>query len=213
MSRLRRELQELELIAEEQDRPADRAKVMDALAERTESHDSIRQILRDATLEASRAAVSGRDREEGTRAELLGGAGSSGGGGGGGSGGGGGAAGEGGGGGGGDGGDGNGGVKPPGNEADATALANDATAGLRRTRAMMAEELDKGQKTLAAMAESRAALRKTGSEYDGGQRAAMGAGGKLLSKLERQAVTERWGLADIALATSQGSIYYITVPK
>jgi hypothetical protein len=41
------------------------------------------------------------------------------------------------------------------------------------------------------MAESRAALRKTGSEYDGGQRAAMGVGGKLLTKLERQAVTER----------------------
>jgi hypothetical protein len=106
---------------------------MDALAERTESHNSIRQILRDATLEASRAAVSGRDREEGARAELLGGAGSSGGRGGGGGDGGGGGGGSGGQGGRyGGGGSGEGGVKPPENEADATALANDATAGLRR---------------------------------------------------------------------------------
>ena len=53
MSRLRRELQELELIAEEQDRPADRTMVMDALAERTESHDSIRQILNSSSLTPS----------------------------------------------------------------------------------------------------------------------------------------------------------------
>ena len=52
MSRLRRELQELEAIAEEQDRPSDRTLVLEALAERTESHDNIRQMLRDATLEA-----------------------------------------------------------------------------------------------------------------------------------------------------------------
>ena len=52
MSRLRRELQELEAIAEEQDRPSDRALVLEALAERTESHDNIRLMLRDATLEA-----------------------------------------------------------------------------------------------------------------------------------------------------------------
>ena len=56
---------------------------------------------------------------------------------------------------------------------------------------MMAEELEKGQKTLAAMAESRAQLKNTGDEYAGAQRSALGSGGRLLTKLERQAVTER----------------------
>ena len=76
---------------------------------------------------------------------------------------------------------------PPANEASTVSLAQDATAGLRRTRAMMAEELEKGQRTLVAMSESRAQLRKTGDEYGGSQRAAVGAGGKLLTTLERQA--------------------------
>lgn len=176
MSRLRRALTELEAIAEEQDRPSDRAAVLEAVAERTASHDGVRQIVRDATIEAARSA---RDREEDARAALgltdrndaanqpAGGseapsgrgAGSS--------------------------------QPPPADEAGAVAMANDATAGLRRTRAMMAEELEKGRRTLAAMAESRAQLKRTGDEYGGSQRAALGAGGKLLTTLERQAVVER----------------------
>jgi protein transport protein SEC20 len=58
-------------------------------------------------------------------------------------------------------------VKAPTDEAGVVTLANEATAGLRRTRAMMAEELEKGQKTLVAMAESRSQLKKTGDEYGG----------------------------------------------
>mmetsp|Transcript_7942 Transcript_7942/g.19705 ORF Transcript_7942/g.19705 Transcript_7942/m.19705 type:complete len:361 (-) Transcript_7942:82-1164(-) len=160
MSRLRRELQELEAIAEEQPRPADRELTLHALAERAASLDALRQILRDATLAANRVA---HEREDDARAELgLGGASRD-------------------------------GEKatPPANEASTVSLAQDATAGLRRTRAMMAEELEKGQRTLAAMSESRAQLRKTGDEYGGSQRAAVGAGGKLLTTLERQVVTSR----------------------
>ena len=166
MSRLRRELQELEGIAEDQERPSDRAAALDALAERVESHDSIRQIFRDALLRASRADE--RDEAD-ERAELLGDAvdapdGAA--------------------------------VPPPRDEAGALALASEATESLRRSRARMAEELDKGRRTLAAMAQSRAAMKKTGDEYAGNQRAALRGGGKLLARLERQAVTERlvlWG--------------------
>lgn len=166
MSRLRRELQELEAIAEDQERPSDRAATLDALAERVESHDSIRQILRDALLRASRADE--RDEAD-ERAELLGDAA--------------------------DAPDGAA-VPPPRDEAGALALASEATESLRRSRALMAEELDKGHRTLAAMAQSRAAMKRTGDEYAGNQRAALGGGGKLLARLERQAVTERlvlWG--------------------
>ena len=166
MSRLRRELQELEGIAEDQERPSDRAAALDALAERVESHDSIRQIFRDALLRASRADE--RDEAD-ERAELLGDAvdapdGAT--------------------------------VPPPRDEAGALALASEATESLRRSRARMAEELDKGRRTLAAMAQSRAAMKKTGDEYAGNQRAALRGGGKFLARLERQAVTERlvlWG--------------------
>jgi protein transport protein SEC20 len=171
MSKLRRELGELEAIAEEQARPADRIASIEALAERRESHDSIRQILRDATLRAAEAdALRATPTANDERDELLGDA------------------------------PGAGGVgsKPdkPTDEAGVMGLADDATAGLRRARAMMAEELDKGRRTLAAMAESRATMKKTGDEYAGDQASALGIGGRLLKQLEIQAVRERvvlWG--------------------
>ena len=170
MSKLRRELGELEAIAEEQARPADRSASLEALAERRESHDSIRQILRDATLRAAEAdALRATPTANDERDELLG-----------------------------DAPNGDGGSKPdkPTDEAGVMGLADDATAGLRRARAMMAEELDKGRRTLAAMAESRATMKKTGDEYAGDQASALGIGGRLLKQLEIQAVRERvvlWG--------------------
>ena len=180
MARLRRELGELEAIVEEQARPADRSACLEALAERRESHDSIRQILRDATLRAAdaeaNAATSALSAEGDERDELLGDA----------------ANGRG------------GGPDKPTDEAGVVGLADDATAGLRRARAMMAEELEKGRRTLAAMAESRATMKKTGDEYAGDQAAALGVGGRLLKQLEIQAVRERlvlWGgFAAFALA-------------
>ena len=171
MSKLRRELGELEAIAEEQARPADRIASLEALAERRESHDSIRQILRDATLRAAEAdALRATPTANDERDELLGDAPGAGG----------------------------TGSKPdkPTDEAGVMGLADDATAGLRRARAMMAEELDKGRRTLAAMAESRATMKKTGDEYAGDQASALGIGGRLLKQLEIQAVRERvvlWG--------------------
>ena len=75
MARLRRELGELEAIVEEQARPADRSACLEALAERRESHDSIRQILRDATLRAADAeanAATSAPSEGDERDELLG---------------------------------------------------------------------------------------------------------------------------------------------
>lgn len=171
MSKLRRELGELEAIAEEQARPADRIASLEALAERRESHDSIRQILRDATLRAAEAdALRATPTANDERDELLGDAPGAGG----------------------------AGSKPdkPTDEAGVMGLADDATAGLRRARAMMAEELDKGRRTLAAMAESRATMKKTGDEYTGDQASALGIGGRLLKQLEIQAVRERvvlWG--------------------
>ena len=119
MARLRRELGELEAIVEEQARPADRSACLEALAERRESHDSIRQILRDATLRAAdaeaNAATSALSAEGDERDELLGDA----------------ANGRG------------GGPDKPTDEAGVVGLADDATAGLRRARAMMAEELER----------------------------------------------------------------------
>lgn len=171
MARLRRELGELEAIVEEQARPADRSACLEALAERRESHDSIRQILRDATLRAADAeanAATSALSEGDERDELLGDAANRRG----------------------------GGPDKPTDEAGVVGLADDATAGLRRARAMMAEELEKGRRTLAAMAESRATMKKTGDEYAGDQAAALGVGGKLLKQLEIQAVRERlvlWG--------------------
>ena len=172
MARLRRELSELEAIVEEQARPADRSDCLEALAERRESHDSIRQILRDATLRAADAeanAATSAPSEGDERDELLGDAAN---------------------------GRGGGGPDTPTDEAGVVGLADDATAGLRRARATMAEELEKGRRTLAAMAESRATMKKTGDEYAGDQAAALGAGGRLLKQLEIQAVRERlvlWG--------------------
>ena len=64
MSKLRRELRELEGIAEEQDRATDRAAVLDALEQRVASHDGIRRILRDATLEAANRAPEEEEEEE-----------------------------------------------------------------------------------------------------------------------------------------------------
>ena len=53
LERLRREILELEAIAEEQARPSDRAATLDALAERVASRDAVRDILRDAVLRAA----------------------------------------------------------------------------------------------------------------------------------------------------------------
>jgi protein transport protein SEC20 len=58
----------------------------------------------------------------------------------------------------------------------------------------MANELEKGQRTLAAMEESRETMKRTKDEYDGDQRSELSNGGVFLTKLERQAVWERRAL-------------------
>ena len=83
------------------------------------------------------------------------------------------------------------GRRAPASEAAALALAAQSTDSLRRSRALMGEELEKGRRTLAALEESRATMRKTGDEYAGEQRAALAGGGRSLSRLERQAAWER----------------------
>jgi protein transport protein SEC20 len=83
------------------------------------------------------------------------------------------------------------GRRAPASEAAALALAAQSTDSLRRSRALMGEELEKGRRTLAALEESRATMRKTGDEYAGEQRAALAGGGRSLSRLERQAKWER----------------------
>ena len=183
LSRLDRELRELEAIAEEQVRPGDRAAVLGALAERVAARDAVRQMLRELAVRGSGDLPSRGDRE--ARAELLGttesrsmksdGVAP-----------------------------GNGSAPDaaraaverrarvaPASEAAALALAARSTDSLRRSRALMGEELEKGKRTLAAMEESRATMRKTGDEYAGEQRAALAGGGRALSRLERQAVWER----------------------
>ena len=47
----------------------------------------------------------------------------------------------------------------------AMAISSEATEGLRRARQMMATELEKGEKTLAALEESTATMERTGVEY------------------------------------------------
>ena len=183
LSRLDRELRELEAIAEEQVRPGDRAAVLGALAKRVAARDAVRQMLRELAVRGSGDLPSRGDRE--ARAELLGttesrsmksdGVAP-----------------------------GNGSAPDaaraaverrarvaPASEAAALALAARSTDSLRRSRALMGEELEKGKRTLAAMEESRATMRKTGDEYAGEQRAALAGGGRALSRLERQAVWER----------------------
>ena len=185
LARLDRELRELEAIAEEQVRPRDRATVLGALAERVAARDAVRQVLRELAVRGSGDLPSRSDRE--ARAELLGttetrstrsdgialggrsapdAARAA--------------------------------TNPeprargaPASEAAALALAARSTDSLRRSRALMGEELEKGRRTLAAMEESRATARKTGDEYAGEQRAALAGGGRALSRLERQAVWER----------------------
>ena len=174
LARLDRELRELEALAEEQVRPVDRSAVLAALAERVAARDAVRQMLREL---AVRAGTSSPQSDREARAELLG-------------------------------------TTPttgnrdrsvakedddpkadsrraPASEAAALALAAQSTDSLRRSRALMGEELEKGRRTLAAMEESRATMRKTGDEYAGDQRDALAGGGRLLSRLERQAVWER----------------------
>lgn len=190
LERLRREILELEAIAEEQARPSDRAATLDALAERVASRDAVRDILRDAVLraaapperrgpaesDAAAARDTARRRTEAEERDAL---------------------------------------LTVDDEAEAAssaggqgavAAATEATASLRRARAAMAEELEKGRATLAAMAESRATLKKTGDEYEGDQSAALGSGDRLIAKLERAAKLERlvlWvGFACFCLAAA-----------
>ena len=172
MARLRRELGELEAIVEEQARPADRSACLEALAERRESHDSIRQILRDATLRAAdaeaNAATSALSAEGDERDELLGDA----------------ANGRG------------GGARQTDGRGGRRGPRGRRHRGAPKGAAMMAEELDKGRRTLAAMAESRATMKRPGTSTPGIWAAALGAGGRLLKQLEIQAVRERlvlWG--------------------
>ena len=175
LARLDRELRELEALAEEQVRPVDRSAVLAALAERVAARDAVRQMLRELAVRGGTSSPQSDARA--ARAELLG-------------------------------------TTPttgnrdrsvakedddqqadsrraPASEANALALAARSTDSLRRSRALMGEELEKGRRTLAAMEESRATMRKTGDEYAGDQRAALAGGGRLLSRLEKQAVWER----------------------
>ena len=173
LAHLNRELRELESLAEEQVRPDDKSGCLDALAERVAARDAIAQMLRELAL---KAAQQSRRSDRSARAELLGedskrGSGD-------------------------ENGDGDeiNKTKPPSSETAALAMAQSSTESLRRSRAMMSEELKKGKWTLAQMEESRDSMRKTQDEYTGEQRAQLSGGGKMLNQLERQAVWERYTL-------------------
>lgn len=71
----------------------------------------------------------------------------------------------------------------------AVAIASEATEGLRRARQMMATELEKGEKTLAALAESTATMERTGVEYTN-QGAKLKVGKQLITTIERQTIMD-----------------------
>lgn len=171
LARLDKELRELTQFAEEQVRPDVKSVCLDALAERIAARDAIRQMLRDLAVKQHAVRPAKSDRS--ARAELLG--------------------------------EGRprSGVgvdsereknKPPSNETAALNLAQQSTESLRRSRAMMGEELEKGKLTLALMEQSLVTMKKTNDEHDGEQRFALFGGGKMLTRLERQAVWERYTL-------------------
>ena len=72
----------------------------------------------------------------------------------------------------------------------AVSIASEATEGLRRARQMMATELEKGEKTLAAMTESTATMERTGTEYSN-QTTKLKSGRRLLTTIERQTFMDR----------------------
>jgi protein transport protein SEC20 len=72
----------------------------------------------------------------------------------------------------------------------AVAMSNEATEGLRRARQLMATELEKGERTLAAMTESTATMEKTGTEYSN-QTTKLSSGRKLITTIERQTFMDR----------------------
>ena len=171
LARLDKELRELTQFAEEQVRLDVKSVCLDALAERIAARDAIRQMLRDLAVKQHAVRPAKSDRS--ARAELLG--------------------------------EGRprSGVgvdsereknKPPSNETAALNLAQRSTESLRRSRAMMGEELEKGKLTLALMEQSLVTMKKTNDEHDGEQRFALFGGGKMLTRLERQAVWERYTL-------------------
>jgi hypothetical protein len=71
-------------------------------------------------------------------------------------------------------------------DAGLAASAEDATASLRRTRALMAAELGRGDATRSALGASTAKLRRTHTEF-AGQRGLLAAGRTYLGKLTRSA--------------------------
>ena len=72
----------------------------------------------------------------------------------------------------------------------AVGIASEATEGLRRARQMMATELEKGEKTLAALAESTATMERTGVEYTN-QGAKLKVGKRLITTIERQTIMDQ----------------------
>ena len=72
----------------------------------------------------------------------------------------------------------------------AVSVSSEATAGLRRARQMMATELEKGEKTLAALTESTATMERTGTEYSN-QSTKLKVGRRLLTTIEWQTFMDR----------------------
>ena len=72
----------------------------------------------------------------------------------------------------------------------AMAISSEATEGLRRARQMMATELEKGEKTLAALEESTATMERTGVEYSN-QHAKLKSGRRLITTIERQTIMDK----------------------
>lgn len=75
-------------------------------------------------------------------------------------------------------------------EADLGAAAEEATASLRRTRALMAAELGRGAATLGVMGASTATLQRAHSEFSS-QRGTLASGRRLLHALTRAATADR----------------------
>eukprot|EP00897_Mesotaenium_endlicherianum_P008068 jgi/Mesen1/728/ME000011S00070 len=78
--------------------------------------------------------------------------------------------------------------------AELGGAAEDVTDTLRRTRQIMAQEVERGAATLHVMGESTATLKKAQSEYEG-QGSLLSVARRLLSMLQRQDVVERLVLA------------------
>mmetsp|Transcript_34225 Transcript_34225/g.41365 ORF Transcript_34225/g.41365 Transcript_34225/m.41365 type:complete len:258 (+) Transcript_34225:441-1214(+) len=157
MSALRKLMEELELLADEQDREEDMKLLMDEVNRYQTQYNSLKESIKEARQNIRKATVQAAEderkllwsgqEEEVKRRRLE-------------------------------------------SEAEMVTAAEEATDVLRRTRQMMAQELEHTGKTAESLRNSTAALSKTETELQS-QQQSLGTAKKLLSFLQKQEVIDR----------------------